>query len=79
MNASIESSGIFSILCGLWGCFGGPILLSVLGGALGVNAILKERNRKNRSPIQKYIGIVGCTLCVIATLLFFVGRAFSSR
>jgi hypothetical protein len=79
MNVSIESSGIFSIICGLWGCFGGPILFSVLGAGLGVNAILKERDRQKRSPIQKYMGIVGCTLCGIATLLFFVGRAFAPR
>jgi hypothetical protein len=79
MNVQIESSGMFSILCGLWGCFGGPVLFSVLGGGLGINAILKERNLKKRSPMQKYTGIIGCALCVIATLVFFVGRSFASR
>jgi hypothetical protein len=79
MNVQIESSGIFSIICGLWGCFGGPILFSVLGAGLGVNAILKERNRKKRSPFQKYTGIMGYTLCVIASLLFLVGRVVASR
>jgi hypothetical protein len=79
MNVQIESSGIFSIIFGLWGCFGGPILFSVLGAGLGVNAILKERDRKKPSPIQKYTGIIGCTLCVIATLLFFAARALAPR
>jgi hypothetical protein len=75
MNRSFDSSTVFSPIIGIlsW-TVRFPILFTVFGLALGINAILKERKLAKRQPLRMYAGIAGCVLNGLALLIFFVAR-----
>jgi hypothetical protein len=65
MNFPIDVSALFSIVCGLLGLRIGLPVIPVIGLALGINAIFKERSMTHRRPVQFVMGIVGCIVCAI--------------
>ena len=70
-------SAILSVLLGLIPfIFPVPVVLSVIGAALGANALIKESNAgpESRNPKVKGTAIAGTVLCCLAIALFFIGR-----
>lgn len=65
MNFPIDFSAFLSIVLGVLGLKITLPLLPVLGLALGINAIFKERSLPNRRPVQFVMGIIGCACCAI--------------
>ncbi len=75
MTSYIESSGIFSLILGVLAWVASmPVVLPVIGLALGINAILKERKLSKRRPIQLYLGIAGCVINGLATLIILIAH-----
>jgi hypothetical protein len=52
-------------------------VLPVIGVALGMNAILKERSLANRRPVQFVMGIIGCLVCTMGIALNLFHRLAS--
>jgi hypothetical protein len=65
MNFPIDASALFSIVLGILGLRIALPVIPVLGLALGINAIFKERSMTNRRPVQFVMGIIGCACCAI--------------
>jgi hypothetical protein len=65
MNFPIDASALFSIVLGVLGLRIGLPVIPVLGLALGINAIFKERSMTNRRPVQFVMGSIGCVCCLI--------------
>ena len=75
MTSYIESSGIFSLILDVLAWFTSvPVIAPVIGLALGINAIFKERKLSKRRPIQLYLGIAGCVINGLATLVILIAR-----
>jgi hypothetical protein len=75
MTSYIESSGILSLILGVLAWLTSvPVVLPVIGLALGINAIFKERKLSKRRPIQLYLGIAGCVINRLATLIILIVR-----
>jgi hypothetical protein len=49
-----------------------PIVIAVIGFALGMNAIMKEHRFSDRRPIQRYIAIGGCIVCTLSVIAYFL-------
>lgn len=67
-------SAILSVILGILSFAGIPIVISVIGLALGANAIIKECKLTDRKPIQRYIAISGCVVCTLSIIWFFLAR-----
>ena len=67
-------SAILSVILGILSFAGIPIVISVIGVALGANAIIKERKFSDRKPIQRDIAIGGCVVCTLSIIWFFLAR-----
>jgi len=67
-------SAILSVILGILSLAGIPIVIAVIGFALGANAIIKERKSSERKPIQRYIAVGGCIVCTISVIAFFLIR-----
>lgn len=67
-------SAILSILLGVLSFAGVPIVIAVIGLALAANAIIKERKLTDRKPIQRYLAIGGCVICILSVMAFFLVR-----
>jgi hypothetical protein len=65
MNFPIDFSAFLSIVLGVIGLRIALPVLPVLGLALGINAIFKERSMTNRRPTQFVMGIIGCLCCLV--------------
>ena len=57
-----------------------PVILPVIGLALGANSLLKEKKKESSGQNKsiKIVSILGVVVCSAAVLLFFVGRAVSA-
>jgi hypothetical protein len=53
-------SAFISVIFGFIGFASGPILLSVMGLALGASSVLEERKRSNRT--HRYIAFFGVAI-----------------
>lgn len=72
-------SAILSIVLGLLSWLGLPIVVAVIGLALGINAILKERQGSSRNRPQMWLALGGSLICGVAVVAFFLGRYFLGR
>jgi len=53
-----------------------PIVIPILGVALGVNGYLKENNKtpEEQKNYIKIISIIGLIICSISVVLFFISK-----
>jgi Sec-independent protein secretion pathway component TatC len=65
MNFPIDASALFSIVLGVIGLMIQLPVVSVLGAALGINAVFKERSMTHRRPVQFVMGLIGCVICAV--------------
>ena len=52
-------SAILSLGFGFLSWLGVPALVPAIGLALGLNAIIRERQLPARKPLQRYLGVIG--------------------
>ena len=66
-------SAVLSVILGLIGLLASaPIVLPILGLALGANAILKERKKDEPKKAIMLTAHIGTALCVLRTILILV-------
>lgn len=65
-------SAIASVVLGLWGWAGAPVIVPVIGLALGLNALLKEHRLPVRNPRQKWTALIGVLLSGSAAALLLI-------
>jgi len=54
-----------------------PIIVPVLGAALGANSYLKENKKvaEGQNKKSKAVSIIGVVICSFAVILFFINRS----
>ncbi len=54
-----------------------PIIVPVLGAALGANSYLKENKKaaEEQNKKSKAVSIIGVVICSFAVILFFINRS----
>ncbi len=75
MNQYIDASAILSLILG--GCaflFSAPVVLPIIGLALGFNAILKQRISNKPKVFLVYLGFAACLVNGIATIVALIAR-----
>jgi hypothetical protein len=78
MNQYIDISAILSLILG--GCtflFSAPVVLPIIGLALGGNAILKQRTSNKPRAVLVYLGLLACIVNGIATIVALIARLTS--
>ena len=50
-----------------------PVVLPVIGLALGLNAIMKERRGVPRKPVLFWLALVGTLVSAVSTALIVIG------
>lgn len=68
-------SALLSLVLGLLSWLGAPIVVGVLGLALGANAILKERRLPARRRAPMVLAIIGVGVSGLAVVVLLLGRA----
>jgi hypothetical protein len=65
-------SVVASIVFGIWGWIGSPIIIPVIGLAFGMNALLKESRLPVRNPRRKWAALIGVLLSGSAVALLLI-------
>lgn len=64
---------VLSVLLGILPVAGRiPVVVPVIGLALGLNAIVKERRAATRKPLQRWLGLGGVVLGAVWVILLLV-------
>jgi hypothetical protein len=75
MRKYIDGSAILSLIlggCAFW--FSAPVVLPIIGLALGANAVLKQRTSNKPSLVLVYLGFSACIVNGIATIVALIAR-----
>jgi hypothetical protein len=70
-------SVVASIVFGIWGWIGSPIIIPAIGLAFGLNALLKESRLPVRNPRQKWAALIGVLLSGSATVVLLIHQYHS--
>jgi hypothetical protein len=68
-------SAIISVIFGVFTFLGAPIVLPVLGIALAINTLLKERKKETKNKKAYYTAIAGILLNIYGMLFAIVQTA----